>query len=111
MPAIPSLAAVTSPLTAGITPATAATAPTGASAAGAAQGPSSFGAMLAQKIGEVSDLQTQADQAAQAVATGQSSDLAGASVATEKAAIAIELATGIRNKIVDAYQEVMRMQV
>ena len=41
----------------------------------------------------------------------QSSDLAGATVAVEKASIAIDLVAAIRNKAVDAYQDVMRMQV
>ena len=60
---------------------------------------------------ESSDLQNEADAASQAVATGQSSDLAGATVAVEKASIAIDLVSSIRNKAVDAYQDIMRMQV
>ena len=67
--------------------------------------------MLQQKLGSVVDLQNQADSASQAVATGQSSDLAGATVAVEKASIAIDLVSSVRNKAVDAYQEIMRMQV
>jgi flagellar hook-basal body complex protein FliE len=67
--------------------------------------------MLQQKLGSVVDLQNQADSASQAVATGQSSDLAGATVAVEKASIAVDLVSSIRNKAVDAYQEIMRMQV
>jgi flagellar hook-basal body complex protein FliE len=78
---------------------------------GAAGGASGFAGMLQQKLGSVVDLQNQADAASQAVATGQSSDLAGATVAVEKASIAIDLTSSIRNKAVDAYQEIMRMQV
>jgi flagellar hook-basal body complex protein FliE len=73
--------------------------------------PASFQGLLADKLGSVMDLQNQADLAAQAVATGQSSDLAGATVAVEKASIATELVGAIRNKAIDAYQDVMRMQV
>ena len=70
-----------------------------------------FAQLLSQKLGGVVDLQNQADAASQAVATGQSSDLAGATVAVEKASIAIDLVSAIRNKAVDAYQDIMRMQV
>jgi flagellar hook-basal body complex protein FliE len=70
-----------------------------------------FADLLSQKLGGVVDLQNQADQASQDVATGKSSDLAGATVAVEKASIAIDLVSAIRNKAVYAYQEVMRMQV
>ena len=76
-----------------------------------AGGGTGFAQLLTQKLGGVVDLQHEADQAAQAVATGNSSDLAGATVAVEKASIAIDLVAAIRNKAVDAYQDVMRMQV
>jgi flagellar hook-basal body complex protein FliE len=76
-----------------------------------ATGGTGFASLLSQKLGGVVDLQNQADAASQAVATGQSSDLAGATVAVEKASIAIDLVSAIRNKAVDAYQDVMRMQV
>jgi flagellar hook-basal body complex protein FliE len=74
-------------------------------------GAGGFSSMLQQKLGSVVDLQNQADSASQAVATGQSSDLAGATVAVEKASIAVDLVSSVRNKAVDAYQEIMRMQV
>jgi flagellar hook-basal body complex protein FliE len=74
-------------------------------------GGSGFANLLSQKLGGVVDLQNEADSASQAVATGKSSDLAGATVAVEKASIAIDLVSAIRNKAIDAYQDVMRMQV
>jgi flagellar hook-basal body complex protein FliE len=74
-------------------------------------GGSGFANLLSQKLGGVVDLQNEADSASQAVATGASSDLAGATVAVEKASIAIDLVSAIRNKAIDAYQDVMRMQV
>ena len=86
------------------------TLPTQATAPSAAGG-TSFSQLLTDKIGSVVDLQHQADAASQAVATGQSSDLAGATIAVEKASIAMELTGAIRNKVIDAYQEIMRMQV
>ena len=78
---------------------------------GAVGGSSGFASLLSQKLGGVVDLQNEADSASQAVATGASSDLAGATVAVEKASIAIDLVSAIRNKAIDAYQDVMRMQV
>jgi flagellar hook-basal body complex protein FliE len=78
---------------------------------GAAGGTGSFTQMLTQKLGGVVDLQNEADSASQAVATGQSSDLSGATLAVEKASIAVDLVSAIRNKAIDAYQDVMRMQV
>jgi flagellar hook-basal body complex protein FliE len=96
---------------------TAATAPTAATVPGAdvvaPKGPdgASFSGLLADKLSSVSGLQTQANAAAQAVASGTSSDLAGATVAVEKASIAIELTSAVRNKAIEAYQEIMRMQV
>jgi flagellar hook-basal body complex protein FliE len=96
---------------------TAATAPTAATVPGAdvaapkgANGVS-FQGMLADKLSSVAGLQTQANSAAQAVASGTSSDLAGATVAVEKASIAMELTSAVRNKAIEAYQEIMRMQV
>ncbi|MEO9176171.1 MAG: flagellar hook-basal body complex protein FliE [Gaiellales bacterium] len=80
-------------------------------AAGGTGGTGGFASMLSQKLGGVVDLQNQADAASQAVATGQSSDLSGATIAVEKASIAMDLVSAVRNKAVDAYQDVMRMQV
>jgi flagellar hook-basal body complex protein FliE len=86
---------------------TAPTAPTVAPTSGG----TSFQSFLSDRLGSVASLQQQADAASQAVATGQSSDLAGATIAVEKASIATELTGAIRNKVIDAYQEIMRMQV
>lgn len=87
-------------------------APAGAAGGtGAIAGGGGFANLLSQKLGGVVDLQNEADAASQAVATGKSSDLAGATVAVEKASIAIDLVSAIRNKAIDAYQEIMRMQV
>jgi flagellar hook-basal body complex protein FliE len=83
----------------------------GTTGIGATGGTGSFTQMLTQKLGGVVDLQNEADSASQAVATGQSSDLSGATLAVEKASIAVDLVSAIRNKAIDAYQDVMRMQV
>jgi flagellar hook-basal body complex protein FliE len=85
----------------------------GAPASDSAAGPSptSFGDMIASKLQGAIDLQNQGDQAAQALATGTATDVSAATVAVEKAAIAIQLTAAFRNKAIDAYQDVMRMQI
>ncbi|MFO7861559.1 MAG: flagellar hook-basal body complex protein FliE [Desulfosalsimonas sp.] len=52
-----------------------------------------------------------ADQAILEANTGGSTDLHDVMVAMEKADISLRLAVQVRNKAVDAYQEIMRMQV
>ena len=47
----------------------------------------------------------------QALAAGQIEDVSQVIVASEKAGIAMQVTLQVRNKIVEAYQEVMRMQV
>jgi flagellar hook-basal body complex protein FliE len=87
--------------------------PGGLEAAGGTEGikGGGFGDLLRDKLGSVVALQGQAESAAQAVATGRSDDLSGATIAVEKASIAIELVSAIRNKAIEAYQDVMRTQI
>ncbi len=71
----------------------------------------SFADTLKQAIGSVNTMQLSADKAAQELATGRTDNVADVMVATEKADIALKLMVQVRNKIIDAYQEVMKMQV
>ncbi|MFN3454265.1 MAG: flagellar hook-basal body complex protein FliE [Pseudobdellovibrio sp.] len=71
----------------------------------------SFAATLKDAIGEVNELQKTADVKAQELATGRTDDIAGVMLAAEKADIALRTMVQVRNKIIDAYQEIMRMQV
>jgi flagellar hook-basal body complex protein FliE len=70
----------------------------------------SFADYLAAKIGEVDVLQQGADRAIQDVATGKEQDLTKVVSAAEKANLAFQMMVQIRNKLVDAYQEVMRIR-
>ena len=45
------------------------------------------------------------------LATGKIEDISQVTIAAEKASIALQLTMQVRNKVMDAYQEVMRMQV
>jgi flagellar hook-basal body complex protein FliE len=70
-----------------------------------------FSDTLAQVLGQVNDLQLEAGAAGTRLAAGRTEDLAQAVVAIEKADIAFQFAMQIRNKLLEAYQEIMRMPV
>jgi flagellar hook-basal body complex protein FliE len=70
-----------------------------------------FQTYLKQALGEANDLQYQADQAIQQLVGGGKGDLQETTIALEKADVSFRLMMQIRNKILDAYQEIIRMQV
>lgn len=80
---------------------------------GAAQQPTetSFGEMLTQAISETNQAQINADQAATDLSTGRSDNLHEVMLAMEEADISMRMLVQMRNKVVDAYQEIIRMQV
>ena len=82
-----------------------------ATGTGESQPQKSFADTLKEAVGSVNDLQVQADKGAQDLATGRTDNVADVMIATEKADIALRLMVQVRNKIIDAYQEVMKMQV
>jgi len=63
---------------------------------------------LGQAFQQVNQLQNNASSQAEAFALGRSNDVHSTVIAAQKATIALELATQIRNKVLDAYQEVMK---
>ncbi len=71
----------------------------------------SFADTLAEAVQNVNQLHLDSDRRAQELATGKSDDIAGVMIATEKADIALRAMVQVRNKIIDAYQEIMKMQV
>jgi len=71
----------------------------------------SFAVVLEQGLAQVSAMQAAADQAVWRLAAGQADNLHEVMIAVERASIALELTIAIRNKLVEAYQEIMRMQV
>lgn len=60
---------------------------------------------------DVNDLQFQAGHAIDMLVTGQAADIHQVMVAVEEAGIARDLLLEIRNKVLEGYQELMRMQV
>jgi flagellar hook-basal body complex protein FliE len=78
----------------------------------AAQAPStSFGDELSHALESLQATQTEAAGAARSLATGQASDPAEVIMAVERARMSMELAAQVRNKAVEAYQEIFRTQV
>jgi len=70
-----------------------------------------FGGMLADQISALEQTQTQAAEASQALATGQTDDVNSVVSQLEKAKLTMELASQIRTKGTEAYQEIFRTQV
>jgi len=71
----------------------------------------SFADTLNEAISSVNEMQLQSDQKVQELATGKTDDIASVMITSEKADIALRAMVQVRNKIIDAYQEIMKMQV
>jgi flagellar hook-basal body complex protein FliE len=70
-----------------------------------------FSETLGRMVKSVNDLQSQAHEVSVALASGHSVDMSQALVTIEEANISMQLALQIRNKLLEAYQDVMRMPV
>jgi flagellar hook-basal body complex protein FliE len=71
----------------------------------------SFIDTLKEKLNEVNDKQIEAENVTEQFVKGEGSDIHEVMLATEEAKMSLELAVQIRNKIVEAYQEITRMQL
>ena len=71
----------------------------------------SFGEVLKQSVNEVNRLQVAADSSIEALVSGKDKDIHGTMIAISKADLAFRMTLQIRNKVIEAYQEVMRMQL
>ena len=104
---------MTSPISAigavsGVTPVTSVSPATGTDAI---SGPNSdFAGMLADGLQNVQGLQNKADDLAVKVADGTLADPAQYTMASTEATLALQLTMAVRNKAVEAFQEIMRMQ-
>lgn len=74
-------------------------------------GGTSFKDVLSDAVGEVQRLQNDADMAIRQLVSGEVKDITDAMVAIEKADVSFQTMMAVRNKIVAAYEEVIRMQV
>jgi flagellar hook-basal body complex protein FliE len=70
----------------------------------------SFGDWLNRSIETVNRMQEDADTAARKLVSGENKDIHGTMISMQKASIAMDLMSAVRNKIISAYDEIKRMQ-
>ncbi|RZK03373.1 MAG: flagellar hook-basal body complex protein FliE [Novosphingobium sp.] len=66
---------------------------------------------LSSLLGRVNATQVREDEATEAYQTGESNDIAKVALAEQEASVAFEATLQVRNKLLAAYQEILRMQV
>lgn len=74
-------------------------------------GTADFSQTLRQALTEVNRLQQNAAEEAQKMVLGQAQDVHQVMIAMEQARLAMQLTVQVRNKLVEAYQEIARMQI
>tara|TARA_B100000686_G_C16439442_1_gene786203 strand:+ start:185 stop:493 length:309 start_codon:yes stop_codon:yes gene_type:complete len=79
--------------------------------AGQSEDVKSFTETLKESLKQVNTLQEDADKAIEEFTTGRSTSIHETMLSVNKADIAFRMTMQVRNKIVEAYQEVLRMQV
>lgn len=72
---------------------------------------SDFANILKESIENVNDLQQASNLKTEKLASGQTEGLHEVMIAAQKASISIEAAVQIQRKAIDAYNEIMRMQI
>ena len=71
----------------------------------------SFASFLKDSINSVNEAQIQSDDLTNKMANGENVDLHTVMIASQKASISLSATLEIRNKVVEAYQEIMRMNI
>lgn len=74
-------------------------------------GAGSFSQMLTESIDKVNTHQVQADSAIKELVAGRSKNIHETMLTIERADASLKMMMNVRNKILDAYKEIMRMQV
>ena len=75
------------------------------------QGDSEFMGLVQNFLGDVNNMQARAGNALDAFVAGEITDLHQVMVAGKEAGVALDLMIEIRNRVMEAYQEIMRIQV
>ncbi len=83
--------------------------PAGQSSSGAGGG--SFQSLLSNAIGQVQNAQQTADTSAEKFLSGENQEVHQVALAATQNELAFDMFMSVRNKIVSAYQEVMKMQM
>jgi flagellar hook-basal body complex protein FliE len=81
------------------------------STASATPSSNSFASMLGQMVSDVNTQQNISAQAVSALQSGQNVPLHQAVISMEEANVSFQLMVEVRNRLMDAYQEIMRMQI
>jgi flagellar hook-basal body complex protein FliE len=71
----------------------------------------SFASVLKSKLSDLNAQQADAGKASEDMATGRVDDVAQTMLRIEQANVSLQMATQVRNKVLEAYQEVLRMQM
>ena len=71
----------------------------------------SFSSYLKDSISNVNQMQHQANQAGKELALGNVENVHEVMIAAQKAKLSIDLTTKVSNKVIGAYEKIMRMQV
>ena len=70
-----------------------------------------FSSVLMDNLNQINDQQIKSDSLTKGFISGDGTSIQDVITSTEEAKMSLELAVQIRNKIVDAYQEITKMQV
>lgn len=71
----------------------------------------SFGELLMGALEGVNEMQIEADRSIEDLTTGASKDIHQTMIAMEKADVSLKLMVQVRDKVVDAYKQLMQMQI
>lgn len=69
------------------------------------------GKFFSELVSKVNDIQVQSDKSIQGLASGENKNLHEVMIEVEKASISFQFMAQVRNKALEAYQQVMQMQV
>jgi flagellar hook-basal body complex protein FliE len=76
-----------------------------------AEGKTSFGEMLGKSLDEIDNSMSSTSESIEKLVSGQDVDIHEFILQTEKTAATVNLTMQVRNKVVDAYKEIMSMQL
>lgn len=74
-------------------------------------GGSSFSSLIEKALSSVNNEQLNAQSLAKDFAVGRTSDIHGVMIAAQQANLTLQMASQVRNKAVEAYQEIMRISM
>lgn len=78
---------------------------------GVKTGNTSFSDVINDALNKVNDLQIESSKKTEELITGASDDIHSAMIAGSKAELALQMTLQVRNKVMDAYKEIMNMQM